>query len=142
MPLLTLPALPSPLTRYRAPDVLMGSRKYSTPVDIWSIGCIFAEMVNGQPLLPGASEADQLQKIFKMFGTPNSAEWKGVKELPDWKEDFPVFKPQSLKQVCPALDDLGIDLLSKLMQLDPAKRLSAEEALQHPYFSDLKQAQQ
>ena len=51
---------------YRAPDVLMGSRKYSTPVDIWSVGCIFAEMDNGRPLFPGTSDADQLHKIFQV----------------------------------------------------------------------------
>jgi len=53
---------------YRAPDVLMGSRKYSTPVDIWSVGCIFAEMANGRPLFAGTSEADQLDRIFKALG--------------------------------------------------------------------------
>merc|ERR1711898_69635 len=55
---------------YRAPDVLMGSRKYSTPVDIWSCGCIFAEMVTGRPIFPGASEQEQLMKIMKIMGTP------------------------------------------------------------------------
>ena len=54
---------------YRAPDILMASRKYSTPVDIWSVGCIFAEMCNGRPLFSGTSEADQLDKIFRMLGT-------------------------------------------------------------------------
>ena len=125
---------------YRAPDVLMGSRKYSTPVDIWSIGCIFAEMVNGQPLLPGASESDQLAKIFKLLGTPSVASWPGMSQLPEYKEDFPVYKAQPWKQICPSLDDLGLDLLSKMLQFDPAKRVSAEQALAHPYFADLKKA--
>jgi cyclin-dependent kinase len=122
---------------YRAPDVLMGSRKYSTPVDIWSIGCIFAEMVNGQPLLPGASESDQLNKIFKLLGTPSPATWPSITALPDYKPDFQQYKAQSWKQICPTLDDQGLDLLSKLMQYDPAKRVSAEMALKHPYFDDL-----
>jgi serine/threonine protein kinase len=70
---------------YRAPDVLMGSRKYSTPVDIWSVGCIFAEMVNGRPLFPGSSESDQLMKIFKTLGTPNKKIWPTVGDLPEYK---------------------------------------------------------
>ena len=56
---------------YRAPEILLGVRHYSTPVDVWSIGCIFAEMINGKPLFPGDSEIDELFKIFKILGTPN-----------------------------------------------------------------------
>merc|ERR1712217_268327 len=70
---------------YRAPDVLMGSRKYSTPVDIWSVGCIFGEMAAGTPLFPGTSDHDQLMKIFKILGTPTETTWPSMAELPDWK---------------------------------------------------------
>ena len=97
---------------YRAPDVLLGSRKYSTPVDIWSVGCIFAEMASGQPLLPGGSESDQLLRIFKLLGTPNVQSWPGLAQLPDYKEDFPVFKAEPWKNICPNLDNLGLDLFS------------------------------
>lgn len=124
---------------YRAPDVLLGSRKYSTPVDIWSVGCIFAEMASGQPLLPGGSESDQLLRIFKLFGTPTVQSWPGLAQLPDYKEDFPVYKPQPWKQISPNLDALGLDLFSKMMQYDPAKRITAEQALKHPYFDDFKE---
>ena len=97
---------------YRAPDVLLGSRKYSTPVDMWSVGCIFSEMVTGQPLLPGGSENDQLLRIFKLLGTPTVQSWPGLAQLPDYKEDFPVYKAQSWKQICPNLDNAGLDLFS------------------------------
>ncbi|CAM9819373.1 unnamed protein product, partial [Ectocarpus sp. 12 AP-2014] len=70
---------------YRAPDVLMGSRKYSTPVDIWSIGCIFAEMATGRPLLTGTSESDQLARIFRQMGTPTPIMYPGLRELPDYR---------------------------------------------------------
>eukprot|EP00632_Arachnochrysis_sp_CCMP2950_P003959 CAMPEP_0185704084 /NCGR_PEP_ID=MMETSP1164-20130828/16229_1 /TAXON_ID=1104430 /ORGANISM="Chrysoreinhardia sp, Strain CCMP2950" /LENGTH=377 /DNA_ID=CAMNT_0028371423 /DNA_START=253 /DNA_END=1386 /DNA_ORIENTATION=+ len=74
---------------YRAPDVLMGSRTYSTPVDVWSVGCIFGEMANGHPLFAGTSEADQLRKIFKVLGTPSVRDYPGLAELPDYRpEDF------------------------------------------------------
>ena len=75
---------------YRATDVLLGSRKYSTPVDVWSIGCIFAEMVNGTPLFKGTSEETQLDTIFRHLGTPNESTFPGISELPDWRDNFPV----------------------------------------------------
>lgn len=71
----------------------MGSKKYSTPIDIWSVGCIFAEMVNGRPLFPGASETDQLMRIFKILGTPNSQNWPDVFKLPKYDPNFPVYNP-------------------------------------------------
>lgn len=122
---------------YRAPDVLMGSRQYSTQVDIWSVGCIFAEMVNGRPLFPGSSEQDQLNKIFKTLGTPSVKSWPGMAELPEYKE-FPKYPPQPWKKVVKKLEKHGIDLLSRMLQFDPAKRISADAAMKHPYFSDLK----
>merc|ERR1711971_1055936 len=95
---------------YRAPDVLMGSRKYSTPVDIWSVGCIFAELVNGRPLFPGNTDTDQLQKIFKLLGTPSEQSWPTITELPDWKPDFPVFESVGWQSIVPNLDSHGVDL--------------------------------
>lgn len=70
---------------YRAPDVLMGSTKYSTPIDMWSAGCIFAEMATGRPLFPGSNVQDQLTRIFKILGTPNPTTWPAVIELPEYK---------------------------------------------------------
>jgi cyclin-dependent kinase len=70
---------------YRAPDILLGSKNYSTSVDIWSIGCIMVEMYNQKPLFPGSSEQDQLKKIFKIMGTPDATKWPGITDLPDWK---------------------------------------------------------
>ena len=67
---------------YRAPDILMGSKNYSTSVDIWSVGCIFAEMVNRKPLFAGQDEREQLMKIFKIRGSPSEQDWPGFKELP------------------------------------------------------------
>ena len=70
---------------YRAPEILLGSKHYSTPVDVWSIGCIFSEMSNQRPLFPGDSEIDQLYKIFQMLGTPDEENWPEVSHLPDYK---------------------------------------------------------
>ena len=70
---------------YRAPEVLLGSPKYSCPIDIWSIGTIFAEMVNRRPLFQGDSEIDQLFRIFRVLRTPTEELWPGVTQLPDFK---------------------------------------------------------
>ncbi|KAL5679016.1 hypothetical protein ACJX0J_005401, partial [Zea mays] len=97
---------------YRAPEILLGARQYSTPVDVWSVGCIFAEMVNQKPLFPGDSEIDELFKIFRILGTPNEQSWPGVSCLPDFKTAFPRWQAQDLATVVPNLDPAGLDLLS------------------------------
>ncbi|EWM26304.1 protein serine threonine kinase [Nannochloropsis gaditana] len=126
---------------YRAPDVLMGSRKYSTPVDIWSIGCIFAEMANGRPLFAGSSESDQLDRIFRALGTPTEGMYPGIVELPEFqkvKNQFPRYSPlESWAPLVPTLPPVGIDLLGKMLTFDPAKRVSARDALSHPFFGDI-----
>lgn len=123
---------------YRAPDVLMGSRKYSTPVDIWSIGCIFAEMVNGRPLFAGTSEADQLDKIFRHLGTPTPDIYPGIVDLPDYNPDTPLYEaPGSLMDLVPNLDTMGLSLLDMMLKYDPAKRITALDAMAHPYFDEV-----
>jgi serine/threonine protein kinase len=123
---------------YRAPEILLGSKHYSTPVDIWSIGCIFAEMVNRRPLFPGDSEIDEIFRIFRTLGTPTEETWPGVTSLPDYKVDFPTWKAKPLSEAVPSLCPLGVDLLEKMLTYDPAKRISARQALRHPYFDDMR----
>ncbi|OQR99415.1 cell division protein kinase, partial [Thraustotheca clavata] len=123
---------------YRSPDVLMGSRKYSTPVDIWSIGCIFAEMANGGPLFAGTSESDQLDRIFRLLGTPTVDIYPGIVDLPEYRPDFTVYPaPDNLSHLVPSLDPAGLDLLEQMLQYDPAKRITAADAMKHAYFNDL-----
>ena len=126
---------------YRPPDVLLGSKTYGTTVDMWSIGCIFAEMVSGKPLFMGKSESDQLKKIFKIRGTPSDTYAPSLRELPEWGVNENVFQPsqeEDIKKYVPNLDSEGVDLLLKFLQLEPDKRISAEEALKHPFFDDIK----
>lgn len=123
---------------YRAPDVLMGSRNYSTPIDIWSVGCIFAEMVNGKPLFPGTTDNDQLWKIFQLLGSPDPRAWPSVVKLPEYKTNMGDFVAQPWIKICPRLDKLGIDLLSRMLVYDPDKRVTAADAMKHPYFDDLR----
>ncbi|KAI9143623.1 kinase-like domain-containing protein [Paraphysoderma sedebokerense] len=126
---------------YRSPEILLGSRHYSTAVDIWSLGCIFAELVLKHSLFPGDSEIDQIFRIFRTLGTPNETMWPGVNGLPDWKPNFPQWKSQTLEKVVPGLCADGIDLLQKMLEYDPARRISAKQALLHPYFDDLNKTQ-
>ncbi|KAF5207820.1 Cyclin-dependent kinase [Thalictrum thalictroides] len=122
---------------YRAPEILLGSHHYSTSVDVWSVGCIFSEMVNQRPLFPGDSEIDELFKIFRIMGTPNEETWPGVSSLPDFKSAFPKWPSKDLATVVPDLEPAGLDLLSKMLYLDPSKRITARSALEHEYFKDI-----
>uniref|UniRef100_A0A131XSN3 Protein kinase domain-containing protein n=1 Tax=Ixodes ricinus TaxID=34613 RepID=A0A131XSN3_IXORI len=121
---------------YRAPEVLLGSPRYSTPIDIWSIACIFVEMVNKRPLFHGDSEIDQLFRIFRTLGTPTEDTWPGVAKLPDYKSSFPNWSENILRSLLKNMDDDGIDLLEKMLVYDPVRRISAKDCLDHPYLND------
>jgi serine/threonine protein kinase len=119
---------------YRAPEILLGAKYYTTTVDLWSVGCIFAEMVcmkschflkysfqmlfvilqiTRKPLFPGDSEIDQLFRIFRTMGTPDQKTWPDVHKLPDYKSCFPRWDRQDLKIFVPPLanDKEGLDML-------------------------------
>jgi cyclin-dependent kinase len=107
---------------YRPPDILLGSKTYSTQIDMWSVGCIFAEMVSGVPLFKGENEKDQLDKIFQIKGTPDSESWPGMTDLPlygDLKGDLPEHQARDMQEIMPNLDDEGLDLLVSFLQCDP-----------------------
>lgn len=122
---------------YRAPEILLGTRQYSTPVDIWSIACIFVEMMTTLPLFPGDSEIDQLFKIFRQLGTPTEGQWHGVTTLSDYKNSFPKWGPKPLTEIRGLTDPLAIDLLDRMLKYEPSQRISAREALNHPYFHEI-----
>uniref|UniRef100_A0A8C4WTZ9 cyclin-dependent kinase n=1 Tax=Eptatretus burgeri TaxID=7764 RepID=A0A8C4WTZ9_EPTBU len=123
---------------YRAPEILLGCKYYSTAVDVWSIGCIFSEMLNRRALFPGDSEIDQLFRIFRTLGTPDERIWPGVSQLPDYKQSFPRWGAQDIAKFVPTLESDGCDLLKQMLQYDPEQRTSAKSALSHVYFSDVK----
>ncbi|KAJ3546467.1 hypothetical protein NM208_g1981 [Fusarium decemcellulare] len=119
---------------YRAPEILLGGRQYSTGVDMWSVGCIFAEMCTRKPLFAGDSEIDEIFKIFQILGTPDEDVWPEVTSYPDFKPSFPRWKRDFSRALCPSLDDDGLDLLDLMLVYDPAHRISAKQARNHPYF--------
>ncbi|KAH9597534.1 Protein kinase domain [Trypanosoma melophagium] len=131
---------------YRSPDVLLGSTQYGTPVDIWSVGCIFAEMAIGTPLFAGKNDADQLLRIFRFLGTPNNQVWPSMNLYPN--STNMLSKPEFLQNLlaeCDAqfhtlpayvkLGQEGVDLLRRLLKYEPSERITAAQALEHPYFS-------
>lgn len=125
---------------YRPPEILLGATLYSLPVDLWSIGCVLAEMATSAPLFAGDSEIDTLFKIFQKLGTPTEQMWPGISDLPDFKPTFPKWAPRGWAQIRNTLAQVGpegVELLERLMCYDPKKRISARRALLHPYFKDL-----
>ncbi|CAH1642629.1 unnamed protein product [Spodoptera littoralis] len=124
---------------YRAPELLLLSPEYSTPVDMWSVGCIFAELINLSPLFPGKSEIDQLNKIFMDLGTPSDAIWPGYSSLPTVRniifEDYP---PGGLRNkiTYEYFSDSGLSLLEGLLTYCPTRRVTAAAALEHAYFKE------
>ncbi|GAA5825786.1 hypothetical protein JCM11251_000368 [Rhodosporidiobolus azoricus] len=119
---------------YRPLEVLLGGRHYTTAVDVWSCATIFAEMSSGLPLVPGDSEIDQIFKIFRLMGTPTPSTWPGLTQMPDYKTNFPRWRPANLAEVLPEMDDRARALLEGMLQIDPERRISAKTALTHPYF--------
>ena len=94
-------------------------------------------MAHKRPLFVGDSEIDQIFKIFSILGTPNNNTWPGIDQLPDYKPTFPKWNQSKLKELTPNLCDKGRDLLSKMLVYNPADRITAKDALNHPYFDDL-----
>ncbi|KAJ1452572.1 cyclin-dependent kinase 2-like protein [Pelagophyceae sp. CCMP2097] len=122
---------------YRAPEILLGAESYSTPVDLWSVGCIFAEMASLRPLFPGDSEIDELFRIFRVCGTPDDDSWPGVSSLPNHRGEFPKWKPQLMQCAVPDLADdaSAISLLRTMLTYAPAQRVTCRQALEADYFA-------
>lgn len=127
---------------YRAPELLLGTDDYGFEIDVWSLGCVFAELLTRDPLFPGSNEVDQLSKIFALLGTPTAESWPQFRSLPNAKALHPVLSQQrsSTSQLTPArfpyLTASGLGLLSSLLSLNPASRPTASSLLSHAYFTE------
>ncbi|KAG7260863.1 hypothetical protein CRUP_013164, partial [Coryphaenoides rupestris] len=123
---------------YRPPDVLLGSTEYSTPIDMWGVGCIMYEMATGRPMFPGATVKEELHLVFRLMGTPTEDTWPGIGSSDEFMSYlFPQYRPQALLNHVPRLDTEGIDLLNALLMYDTKARVSSETALRHAYFLSL-----
>lgn len=120
---------------YRAPELLLGASRYCGPVDVWSIGCIFAEMATGYALFPGRSDIDQIFKIFQRRGTPNNEIWPSYSRLQHYNPEFPMWPARPINEFLGGFDSgHASDLLEQLLHYDPERRLVCKAALQHPFF--------
>lgn len=123
---------------YRAPELIFGAVHYSTAIDIWSVGCVLAELLLGQPLFPGESGIDQLVEIIKVLGTPTREEIKCMNpNYTDYK--FPQIKAHPWHKIFPKrTPPEAVDLVSRLLQYSPTLRYTALEACIHPFFDELR----
>ncbi|KAG9231863.1 kinase-like domain-containing protein [Amylocarpus encephaloides] len=125
---------------YRAPELLLGAERYGTAVDMWSVGCIFGELLTSSPLLQGKNEVDELSKIFELCGIPTEATWPSFRRLPNARSlrlpKNPVAQGSVLRSKFPFLTTAGSKLLIDLLGLNPEKRPSAKEMLEHEFFRE------
>jgi len=122
---------------YRAPELLLGATEYSWAVDMWAVGCIFAEMLTKDAPFKGRSEIDQIDVIFKSMGTPDETAWPGFSELPYPKKmKFRKYPPRIRQTISSATTEAGFELLMRMLAYDPAQRITAREAINHQYFKE------
>ena len=124
---------------YRAPELIFGSTNYNSQIDVWSMGCVIAELVLGRPLFPGDTPSDQLVEIIKILGTPTKDDI--ISMNPQFQEQkFPPIKPTPWEKVFKnrKIPENFVDLISKLLVYNPKVRLNAEKALEHIYFDEIR----
>uniref|UniRef100_H2LQQ3 non-specific serine/threonine protein kinase n=1 Tax=Oryzias latipes TaxID=8090 RepID=H2LQQ3_ORYLA len=120
---------------YRAPEVLLRSSTYGSPIDLWAVGCIMAELYTLRPLFPGNSEMDEIFKICQVLGTVKKTEWpEGYQLASAMNFRFPQCVPTHLKTLIPNASNEAIALMKDFLQWDPKKRPTAAQALRYPYF--------
>ena len=126
---------------YRPPELVVGATKYTTQVDVWSMGCVIAELIINRPIFPGKSATEQLLEIMKILGTPTNEQLKAMKGKLINNNKLPKIEQYPWKEVFKGKinDELYIDLISNLLVYEPQKRLGPYQALCHPYFDELKQ---
>lgn len=119
---------------YRAPELLFGAKQYDGGVDVWAVGCIFAELLLRTAFLPGDSDISQLQLMSRALGTPTDQDWPEMSTLPDYFH-LPKHPKQPLQSIFTAASPEAIDLLGKMLTWNPNKRITAADALNHPFFT-------
>jgi len=125
---------------YRAPELLLTWKEYTKAIDMWAVGCILAELLKRKPLLPGRNHLHQVALILKLVGSPSEEEIDTIQNAhaKTFIKKLPPTKPIDIDKIFPGCSKLAIDLLSKLLKFNPKDRLTVEEALDHPFFEDIR----
>jgi mitogen-activated protein kinase 15 len=120
---------------YRAPEILLGSTSYTKGVDLWSVGCILGELLSGKPIFPGTSTMNQLDRIMEVTGRPSPEDVDAIKSpfAATMLESLPMSRPRALQEMFPNASVEASDLLRVCLMFNPSKRISAKDALRHPY---------
>jgi glycogen synthase kinase 3 beta len=126
---------------YRAPELIFGNMDYDSSIDIWSFGCVLAEMLLGKPLFQGDSTVDQLLQIIKILGVPDAEQLSYLNKNNTLKYEFPLVKPTTLSKIFQGYPKEVINLMQKIFVYEPVKRLNAYEIMAHPFFDDLRNAE-
>ncbi len=123
---------------YRAPEILLGSTRYGVQADMWSMGCIFGELLGGKPMFPGTSTLSQINKVLEVTGMPSREDIESINSelAPTMIENIVVKKTNSLKNLYPKASAEELDLLKKLLQFNPNKRINVYQALEHEYIKE------
>lgn len=122
---------------YRAPEILLGSTRYTKAVDMWSVGCILGELMGGKPMFPGTSTMNQLDRIIEISGHPTSEDIEAINSpfASTMLENLSPANPKALSDLYPNATEEGLDMLKKLLHFNPNNRMTAEEALEHPFVA-------
>lgn len=123
---------------YRAPELLAGIESYDEKIDAWSIGCVLAEILLRRPLFPGKTYTHQLELIVEVLGTPSEDRLQFLGDGPAYRfiKDMGHRRGVSFKRLFPRVNPQALDLLGRMLEFDPTKRISVDEALEHPYLAD------
>lgn len=122
---------------YRAPEVMLTFKEYTRAIDVWSVGCVLAEMLSGKPLFPGRDYHHQLSIILDILGTPSIDDFYAISSARsrEYIRALPFRKKKNFATLFPKANPLAIDLLEKLLTFSPKRRIEVEEALRHPYLA-------
>ncbi|GKE19786.1 mitogen-activated protein kinase homolog MMK1, partial [Tanacetum coccineum] len=123
---------------YRAPELLLNSSDYTAAIDVWSVGCIFMELMDRKPLFPGRDHVHQLRLLMELIGTPSEAELGFLNEnAKRYIRQLNHYQRQSFNEKFPQVHPAAIDLIEKMLTFDPRQRITVEDALAHPYLTSL-----
>ncbi|KAI3772436.1 hypothetical protein L6452_03622 [Arctium lappa] len=124
---------------YRAPELLLNSSDYTAAIDVWSVGCIFMELMNKKPLFAGKDHVHQMRLLTELLGTPTESDLRFIRneDAKRYLAQLPQHPRKSLAKTFPHVHPLAIDLVDKMLTMDPTKRITVEDALDHPYLARL-----